>query len=130
MATANESVISKAYDAFGTGDLETIKNECFAKDITWVWPGSGPLARVYSDVDAVLGMFGKLFEGSGGTFKVSPDSIKSFGEFVVVCSSASWTNGSGAHVDPYVQTFRMANGKAAECQILFNDVKLWDEFPG
>ena len=129
MTTKNEATIAAAYAAFGAGDMDTIRNESFAKDITWVWPGSGPLARTYTDVDAVIGMFGKLFEGSGGTFKVAPESTKGFGDFVVVCSRATWTNASGEHDDPYVQVLRFANGKAAECTISFNNVQLWDEFP-
>jgi ketosteroid isomerase-like protein len=127
--TKNEATIAGAYAAFGSGDMDVIRNESFAKDIKWTWPGNGPLSGVYSDVEGVIGMFGKLFEGSGGTFKVSPDSITGFGDFVVVCSSAAWTDKAGAHVDPYVQTFRFKDGKASECCIHFNDIALWDAFP-
>lgn len=129
MVTANEGVISRAYDAFGAGDMATLKNESFAPDITWTWPGSGPLAGVYKDSDAVLGLFGKLVQGSGGSFKVAPESITELGNMVVVRSRASWNDDKGSHADPYVQVFRMENGKAAECCIHFNDVALWDQFP-
>jgi ketosteroid isomerase-like protein len=129
LTTANEQAITRAYEAFGTGDMQAIRDESFAADIHWTWPGTGPLSGVYTDIDGVLGMFGKLVEGSKGTFKVAPESIKGYGDFVVVCSRASWTDASGSHDDPYIQTFRMKDGRAAECNIHFTDIKLWDAFP-
>ena len=129
MPTSNETAIERAYEAFGTGDMDAIRNESFASGIQWEWPGTGPLGGHYDGIDAVLAMFVKLFEDSAGTFKVTPESISSFADFVVVRSCASWTGKQGTYDDPYIQVFRMANGRASECMIHVNDMKLWDQFP-
>ena len=129
MITANEAIIVRAYEAFHAGDMDAIKNECFSQDIEWTWPGTGPLSGVYNDINAVLGMFGKLFTDSEGTFKDTPDSISGFGDFVVVRSRASWKGRHGSYDDPYIQVFRIENGRASECSIHLNDMKIWDQFP-
>ena len=126
MSTANEAAIERAYEAFGTGDMEAIRNESFAPGIKWTWPGTGGLSGIYDGIDAVLGMFGQIVAGSEGTFKVAPESIAECGDFVVVRSIARWTNTSGSHTDPYVQVFRMGDGRATECHIHLNNEKTWD----
>ena len=129
MPTANETAIERAYEAFGTGDMEAIRNESFATGIQWDWPGKGPLAGHYDGIDAVIAMFGKLFTDSGSTFKVTPESISGFADFVVVRSRASWTGTQGSHDDPYVQVFRMKDNRAADCSIYVNDPDLWEQYP-
>ena len=55
------------YAAFAAGDLEAVRG-MFAPDITWHAPGRSQHAGTYRGVDAVLGYFVALFEGSAGTF--------------------------------------------------------------
>ena len=126
MSTTNERAIEVAYEGFAAADLERIRNDAFAKDIRWTWPGTGPLGGTYDGIDAVLDMFVQLATGSQGTFKVAPESIDGVGDFVVVRSSATWTDKAGEHTDPYVQVFRMQNGRASECDIFLNDGPTWD----
>ena len=130
MSTANEKAIERAYEAFGTGDMDAIRAESFASDMKWTWPGIGGLGGVYNGIDAVIAMFAQLAKGSEGTFKVAPDSIAGCGDFVVVRSSARWTNSSGSHHDPYVQVFRMKNGRAVDCDLFLNDEKAWHNLAG
>ena len=126
MSTQKERAIEVAYEAFAAADLERIRNEAFAGDIRWTWPGSGALSGTYNGIDAVLALFVQLATASQGTFKVAPESIAGVGDFVVVRSSATWTDGAGEHTDPYVQVFRMKNDRASECDIFLNDDAVWD----
>ena len=121
MSTQNERAIEVACEAFAAVDLERIRKEAFADDMRWTWLVSGALSGTYKDVDAVLALFGQLATGSKGTFKVAPESIAGVGDFVVVRSSATWTDGAGEHTDPYVQFFRMKNDRATECDIFLSD---------
>ena len=79
MSTTNERSIEVAYEAFAAADLERIRNEAFAADIRWTWPGSGALGGTYDGIDAVLALFVQLATASEGTFKVAPESIAGVG---------------------------------------------------
>lgn len=127
MGTTNERAIEVAYEAFAAADLDRIKNEAFAADMRWTWPGSGKLGGVYNGIDSVLALFVQLATGSGGTFKVSPESIAGCGDHVVVRSSATWTDEAGEYTDPYVQVFRLRDGRANECDLFLSNGDLWDK---
>jgi ketosteroid isomerase-like protein len=58
----------KGYDSFGKGDLEAIRAD-FSPDIVWHNGGHNILTGDYKGVDAVFGLFGRIFEETGGTLK-------------------------------------------------------------
>jgi ketosteroid isomerase-like protein len=126
VTTTNERAIEIAYEGFAAADLDRIRNEAFAADMRWTWPGSDKLSGTYDGIDKVLSLFVQLATASDGTFKVAPESIAGVGDFVTVRSSATWTDKAGQHTDPYVQVFRMKNGRASECDIFLNDGAVWD----
>ena len=69
MADSKEDIIRRGYKAFGEGDMETLGSlytttSCRRSRATTRSPVS---TRA---VDNVLGLYGKLFELSGGTFEV------------------------------------------------------------
>ena len=48
----------------------------WASDIRWHQPpGDGPLAGDYAGIDDTLGMFGRTFELTDGTFRAEPVSV-------------------------------------------------------
>jgi len=61
-ATSPMALVDKMYACFGTGDMETIKNEVFASDIQWTLPGHNPLSGVKHGADEVLAFFHQLNE--------------------------------------------------------------------
>ena len=65
MAHPNEDLIRQGYEAFGKGDMDTIR-KLFADDIVWHAPGRNPMSGDYRGVDDVLAFFGKTIELSGG----------------------------------------------------------------
>jgi ketosteroid isomerase-like protein len=63
-----------AFAAFDRGDLDHLRDNMTA-DCVWVNAGSSPIAGTYKGWDQIVGMLGKNFELSGGTFKTSVVSI-------------------------------------------------------
>src|SRR5918996_2018983 len=88
----NAEVLRKGFDAFGKGDMDTLRNEVFTKDTVWHESGRNQLAGDYRG-DEVFQWFGKLFDLSGGTFKVDIHDIASSDEHVVALTSASAERG-------------------------------------
>jgi ketosteroid isomerase-like protein len=54
MGHPNEDLIRQGYDAFGRGDMDTLR-ALFDPDIVWHAPGRSQLAGDHQGVDAVLG---------------------------------------------------------------------------
>lgn len=72
---ANAAVLQRAFDAFNSGDMSVFP-EVWTADIRWHQPpGDGPLAGDFTGIEATLGMFGRAFELSDGTFKAEADSV-------------------------------------------------------
>ena len=71
MAHPNEELVRRGYEAFNTGDVETLR-QLFADTTIFHEPGRSPISGDYQGLDQVLGFFGTLAERSGGTFGVDP----------------------------------------------------------
>lgn len=56
----NVAVVQRYYEAYGASDIELIRNEIFAKDITWTIPGHHPLAGKKQGADEVFAFFEQL----------------------------------------------------------------------
>ena len=69
-AQSNAALMRKGYDAFSRGDMEMLRNELLAPDIVWHQGGRNQTAGDYRGADEVLGLFGKLFQLTDGTFRV------------------------------------------------------------
>src|SRR5688572_1919178 len=75
-------------DAFGAGDLDTIRG-LFDDNIVWHVGGRSPVAGDYKGTDEVFGFFAKLVELTGGTFKVELHDVLSNGEHSVALARNS-----------------------------------------
>lgn len=58
----NTQLVLRMYELFGKGDMETIKNELFHPQMTWVMPGHHPLSARMEGADAAIAFFGALFK--------------------------------------------------------------------
>ena len=56
----NVAVVQRYYEAYGASDIELIRNEIFADDITWTIPGHHPLAGTKQGADEVFAFFEQL----------------------------------------------------------------------
>ena len=121
----NSDALRRAYDAFNSGDVETVAST-FADEITWEGPNSDgvPMSGKNEGKDAVLqalGAIGDQFE----RFDVSPDEIVEEGETIVVLSHLdARTKGGNELKLPGVEVWRMSGGKANRVQSLLDTAEM------
>src|SRR5579872_4560042 len=127
MAHPNEELMRKGYEAFGRGDLDTVR-EVFAEDIVWHAPGRSPLAGDYEGVDAVFEQFGKIFEMTNGTFNLEIHDVLANDEHVVVLLTAHGEREGKTLDDKSVQVWHIEDGKAKEQWLTSGDPYANDEF--
>jgi hypothetical protein len=87
MADSREDIIRRGYKAFGEGDMETL-GSLYVPDVVQSMPGNNQLSGEHKGLDNVLGLYGKLFELSGGTFAVDLKSVTTQGDKVVTVHHA------------------------------------------
>src|SRR5436305_11418640 len=87
MADSKEDTIRRGYKAFGEGDMDTLR-AIYTADVVQSQPGNNKVSGEYEGVDNVLGLYGQLFELSGGTFSVDLKNVKSRGDKVVAVHHA------------------------------------------
>ena len=85
--------------------MDTLRREVFAPNIQWHQGGRNQTAGDYDGVDAVLGLFQKLFQLTDGTFKVAVHDVLASDQHVVVLGTISaqrggksLSNGNYGHV--------------------------------
>ena len=66
---ANILLLRRAYDAFGQGDMATLR-EVFAEDIVWHVPRRSLISGHHRGRDAVLGVFARAAELTGGSMRI------------------------------------------------------------
>ena len=68
MNETNIDRMRRGYEAFGKGDLDTLRG-LFSPDIVWHAGGDNAISGDYKGIDDVFAMFLKLFEMTEGTMK-------------------------------------------------------------
>lgn len=126
MADSNVEVVEKMYHCFKTGDMDTLKAEVFAPDITWHLPGHHPLAGTKQGVGEVLGFF-KTLRTLG--LQVMPLSIGAVGtDGVAELYHASGTV-NGVNLTAFnCNYYTIRDGKIASVQVLMADQHGYDAF--
>ncbi|GAC1341307.1 MAG: nuclear transport factor 2 family protein [Candidatus Dormibacteria bacterium] len=127
-AAANGAALRKGYEAFQTGNLDLLRDELFDKDIVWHSPGRNPLSGEYRGVDAVLGLFGKQFELTNGTFKVELHDVLASDDHAVAMGTLSADRNGASLTEQYVHVCHFRDGKLTEAWILDFDPYKVDEF--
>ena len=127
MTHPNEELLRKGYDAFGKGDMDTIR-ELFAPDIVWHAPGRSPMAGDYRGVDEVLQQFGRVFEMTGGTFNLEIHDVIANDDHVVVLVRARGERNGKTLDDTSVQVWHLKDGKATEQWLHSGDQYAADAF--
>jgi ketosteroid isomerase-like protein len=127
MAHPNEELLRKGYEAFATGDLDTVM-AVFDDDIVWHSPGRNSLAGDYKGHQQIQEFFGRIFEMSGGTFSNEIHDILVNDEHAVVMVKTH-AERSGKSLDSLVcHVWHLKNGKATEFWNLALDPYAADEF--
>jgi len=66
-AVENVATMRRAYDAFNTGDMDTLTE--LMNETVWHLPGRSSMAGDYEGRGATLAYFSKLAQETGGTFR-------------------------------------------------------------
>jgi uncharacterized protein len=124
----NVAVMQRAYDAFNTGDMNTLV-ELFDETAVWHLPGRSSMADDYKGRDATLGYFGQLAERTGGTFRAELAHLTADGEDRVVGIHRSTADRDGRHLDVAdCIVFTLKDGRVIDGREHFEDLYAWDEF--
>jgi len=129
MADAKEDMVRRGYQAFGEGDMETL-GSLYTPDVVQRMPGNNQLSGDHKGVDKVLGLYGQLFELSGGTFSVNLKSVKTQGDKVVtVHHSKAERGGKTLDADETIE-FTFTGDKISRLDLTYADQAAEDAFWG
>ncbi len=118
--------VRKGYAAFGSGDMDTLM-ALYQDDAVHMIPGAGQVSGAHKGKENVLGLYGKLFELSGGTMRLQLEHVLSDGGNRVVAIHTSTVEKDGETItQTEALLFTMVDGKVAEIQDFFGDIALND----
>jgi ketosteroid isomerase-like protein len=127
MAHPNEDRIRQGYEAFSKGDLQRL-DDLFADDIVWHVGGRSPLAGDYKGKQEVYAFFGRLAEGTGGSFQLEVHDILANDEHGVVFVHSRGQREGKTLDDNTLHAFQLENGKVKEFWGYPGDMYAVDEF--
>jgi len=124
----NVATMQRAYDAFNTGDVDTLVS-LFDEGAEWHLPGRSSMADDYHGRDATLAYFGQLAQETGGTFRAELQQLVADGESRVVGIHRSVGDRNGKHLDVSdCIVFELKDGRITDGREHFEDLYAWDEF--
>jgi ketosteroid isomerase-like protein len=128
MAHPNENLVRGGFAAFQKGDLDALQNQYFTDDIRWHVPGRGPLAGDYEGIPQVLQLFVRLFERSGGTFRIELHDVVANDDHAVALFTVRGEREGKQLDDNTVQSYHVRAGKISEAWTQQTDLYAVDEF--
>jgi uncharacterized protein len=127
-ADENVAVMQRAYDAFNSGDVDTL-TELFDESAVWHLPGRSSMANDYQSRDATLAYFGQLAQETGGTFRAELERLVGDDDDRVVGIQRSTADRNGKHLDVRdCIVFQLKDGRIIDGREHFEDLYAWDEF--
>ena len=122
------ALVRKGYEAFSRGDMDALR-ELMAKDATQHVPGSHPLSGDFKGQDAIIEMYGRLAEETGGTFRVELSSIAVDGRGHAVGVSRFTAERNGKRLD-YTGciVFRIVGDKVTDLDECVEDIDASNDF--
>jgi uncharacterized protein len=122
----NVSIVTRMYECFNRGDMDTIRKEIFAKDLVWRLPGRHPLAGVKHGAEEVIAFFSELVTSN---VKVDLVKIDAWGDDTVVEVHRGHGRVGDAVLDALNCThYHIKNGKIADVQVYMSDQYGADNF--
>jgi len=125
----NAELFRRGYAAFGAGDLDTVRS-LTADDVVWHNPGNNRLSGDYVGIEATIGFFLKLFEESGGTFKLEVHDILANDDHAVALVTASASRGDASFSSRAAHIVHIRDGKLTESWFFGEDQAAADAFWG
>ena len=116
------------YAAFAAMDTEEVMG-LLADDVVWHVAGSNALSGDYKGKEAVMGLFGQIYEGTEGTFSLEIHDMLANDDHGVALVSVSGSRGDyrmsgekAAHI------FHMEDGKMTEFWSFAENQHVFDQF--
>ena len=127
-AAENVATMQRAYDAFNTGDMDTLI-EIFDEGAVWHLPGRSSMANDYQGRDATLAYFGQLAQKTEGTFRAELERLLGDDDDRVVGIQRSTAERDAKHLDVgNCIVFQLKDGRITDGREHFHDLYAWDEF--
>ena len=127
MAHPNEELVRRGFDAFNSGDVNTLR-ELFHQDAVWHAPGRNPVAGDHQGVEAILGFFARTMERTGGTFRVELHDVVANDEHAVAIYVSRGQREERTLDNKNVLVSHIRNGRLTETWQLSEDQYAADEF--
>ena len=127
MAHPNEELVRRGFDAFATGDIDTLR-QLFDQDAIWHVPGRSPLSGDHRGLDAILGFLARTMELTGGTFRADVHDVVANDEHAVALYVTRGEREGRTLESRDVLVSHIRNGKLAEAWLLSADLYAVDEF--
>lgn len=104
MPNVTPELVSKAYAALASGDIERIK-EYWAEDMNWLVPGHNQLSGWYHGRDAFLAFMSNVGKLSGNSFHMDPVAVMTSDDYSAdVTHNLGYRAGSaGTGTVPYLE---------------------------
>lgn len=126
MSQENVDLITRGYDDFNSGDIESLTGR-FDADIEWVEHGGGnaPNGTFKGPEGVVNGVFASVPENFE-EFAVTVDDADDQGDTVVVTARFKGKNKSGAELDQQGKhTWQVSDGKIVRFESQMDDQEAW-----
>ncbi len=128
MGHPNEDLVRKGYDAFTSGDMDTLTT-LMTDDISHTAPGNNPTSGEHEGHDDVFKMYGDLFERSGGTLEIELLDVTAKGDDKVVSRHHATAQRGDKKLDvEETLEFTIVGGKIAHIDESSSDVGAEDAF--
>ena len=129
-AKQNLENMKQGYKDFAEGNLDAIRDR-FSPDIIFHVPGNNQVSGDYKGVDDVFGFFGKLIEGTNGTFKIDPhDFLANEDHGVAIVTTSGERDGKSLSMKTVHVWNVDAEGKLTENWTFVEDQATADDFWG
>ncbi|MFI9149609.1 nuclear transport factor 2 family protein [Streptomyces sp. NPDC053367] len=121
-------LVRKGYEAFQRGDMDALR-ELMTADCTQHVPGSHRLSGDYKGQDAIVGLYGRLFEETGGSLRVELRNVlvDGRGHAVAVHRTTARRGTKSVEMDGCL-VFRIVGDKATDIDECLDDIEKADEF--
>jgi ketosteroid isomerase-like protein len=129
MAHPNEDLLRRGYEAFSSGDMQTL-GELFADDIVWHVGGRNQLSSDYRGTQEVFNLFGSFAQLTGGTLRIELHDVLANDEHAVALQKVTGEREGRTLDDNGVGVYHVREGKVTEAWFHPGDAYDLDEFWG
>jgi hypothetical protein len=129
MAHPNEDLLRRGYEAFSSGDMQTL-GELFADDIVWHVGGRNQLSGDYRGTQEVFNLFGSFAQLTGGTLRIELHDVLANDEHAVALQKVTGEREGRTLDDNGVGVYHVREGKVTEAWFHPGDAYDLDEFWG